>query len=98
MNYQELNEDEKIFYLIKQNKRLRIDEMHNVKFIRLSEIAKILNISDTQIMEKAKDFSLDITSNVTSIKSTINSNVAQSFIKYVLENTDINLSLDENMI
>jgi hypothetical protein len=89
MNYQELNEDEKMLFLVKQNKRLRIDEIHNVKFIRLSEIAKILNIPDTQLMEKVKDFNIDITSNVTSINSTINSNVAQSFIKFVAEDLNI---------
>ena len=89
MNYQELNENERMLFLVKQNKRLRIEENHNVKFVRVSEIAKILNIIDIQIMEQVKDFGLDITSSVTSINSTINSNVAQIFIKFILENIDI---------
>jgi uncharacterized protein YkvS len=86
MDYQELNDDEKILFLVKQNKRLRIEENHNVKFVRVSEIAKILNITDIQIMEQVKDFGLD---SVTSINSTINSNVVQSFIKFIAENINI---------
>jgi len=88
--FNELNEDEKALYLMRQGVRLRVNEEHHKKWLRIYEVAKMFDLSDEEVMKKAKEFELDITSNVVSVKSTINIDVAHSFIKFLLKDKDIN--------
>jgi hypothetical protein len=69
--------------LDKSQSKLRIEENHHTKWIKICDIATMLNISDEEIMIKVKDFGLNITSDVTSINSRINQNVSKEFIKFI---------------
>lgn len=69
--------------LDKSQSKLRIEENHNTKWVKICDIATMLNISDEEIMIKVKEFGLNITSDVTSINSRINQNVLKEFIKFI---------------
>ena len=69
--------------LDKSRSKLRVDENHHTKWVKICDIAIMLNLSDKEIMIKVKEFSLDITSDVTSLNSRINQNVSKEFIKFI---------------
>ena len=64
-------------------KKLRIDENHHTKWIKICDIATMLNLSDEEIMIKVKEFGLDITSDVNSLNSRINQSVSKEFVKFI---------------
>lgn len=66
--------------------KLRTSENHQSQWTTIKEIATMLQKDEYDIMKKAYAFELHITANVTSIKSRINTDTAQSFIKYILTN------------
>lgn len=66
--------------------KLRISDNHNAKWTTLKEIGSLLELDDYELMKKAYAFELHVTANVTSINSRINTDTAQSFIKFVLTN------------
>lgn len=70
-------------FLDKSRNKLRVDENHHIKWVKICDIATMLNLSDEEIMIKVKEFGLNITSDVTSINSRINQNVSKEFIKYI---------------
>ena len=70
-------------FLDKSSSKLRIDENHHTKWVKICDIATMLNLSDEEIMIKVKEFGLDVTSDVTSLNSRINQNVSKEFIKYI---------------
>ena len=63
--------------------KLRTHEQHHVLWITIKEIATVSKMTDSQIMQKVKEFELDITSSVTSINSRINEKVAEDFVKFI---------------
>ena len=69
--------------LDKTRNKLRVDENHHTKWIKICDIATMLNLSDEEIMIKVKEFGLNITSDVTSLNSRINQNVSKEFIKFI---------------
>lgn len=69
--------------LDKTRNKLRVDENHHTKWVKICDIATMLNLSDEEIMIKVKEFGLNITSDVTSINSRINQNVSKEFIKFI---------------
>jgi hypothetical protein len=69
--------------LDKMENKLRIEENHHTKWVKICDIAIMLNLSDEEIMIKVKEFSLDITSDVTSLNSRINQGVSKEFIKFI---------------
>lgn len=66
--------------------KLRISDNHHAKWTTLKEIGSLLELDDYELMKKAYAFELHVTANVTSINSRINTDTAQSFIKFVLTN------------
>ncbi|PHM16566.1 MAG: hypothetical protein CJD30_10950 [Sulfuricurvum sp. PD_MW2] len=66
--------------------KLRISDNHHAKWTTLKEIGSLLELDDYELMKKAYTFELHVTANVTSINSRINTDTAQSFIKFVLTN------------
>ncbi len=64
--------------------KVRVDFDHSSKWITLKEIGDSLQISDEEIMKRAREFELHITFSVTSINSRINIAAANSFVKYVM--------------
>lgn len=66
--------------------KLRISDNHHAKWTTLKEIGSLLELDDYKLMKKAYAFELHVTANVTSINSRINTDTAQSFIKFVLTN------------
>lgn len=70
-------------FLDKSRNKLRVDEKHHTKWVKICDIATMLNLSDEEIMIKVKEFGLNVTSDVTSINSRINQNVSKEFIKYI---------------
>ena len=68
--------------------KLRTHEQHHVLWITIKEIAQITKLSDSKIMQKVKEFELDITSSVTSVKSRINEKVAEDFINFIANKTN----------
>lgn len=70
-------------FLDKSINKLRVDENHHTKWVKICDIATMLNLSDEEIMIKVKEFGLNITSDVTSINSRINQNVSKEFIKFI---------------
>jgi len=62
---------------------LRTHEQHHVLWITIKEIAEIAKMSEDEIMQKVREFELDITSSVISINSRINEKVAEDFIKFL---------------
>lgn len=69
--------------LDKSQSKLRIDENHHTKWVKICDIATMLNLSDEEIMIKVKEFGLDVTSDVTSLNSRTNQNVSKEFIKFI---------------
>ena len=70
-------------FLDKSRNKLRVDENHHIKWVKICDIATMLNLSDEEIMIKVKEFGLDVTSDVTSLNSRINQNVSKEFIKFI---------------
>ena len=70
-------------FLDKSRSKLRVDENYHTKWVKICDIATMLNLSDEEIMIKVKEFGLDVTSDVTSLNSRINQNVSKEFIKYI---------------
>lgn len=66
--------------------KLRISDNHHARWTTLKEIGSLLELDDYELMKKAYAFELHVTANVTSINSRINTDTAQSFIKFVLTN------------
>lgn len=69
--------------LDKTRNKLRVDENHHTKWVKICDIAIMLNLSDEEIMIKVKEFGLHITSDVTSLNSCINQSVSKEFIKFI---------------
>ena len=69
----------------RSKQKLRTSEEHHVKWVSIKEIATLINISDTEIMQKVKEFELDITFSVTSPNSNINEQAAEDFINFILK-------------
>ena len=70
-------------FLDKSRNKLRVDENHHTKWVKICDIAIMLNLSDEEIMIKVKEFGLHITSDVTSLNSRINQSVSKEFIKFI---------------
>lgn len=80
--------DEKFINLMDiWRQKLRISDNHHVKWTTLKEIGSLLELDDYELMKKAYVFELHVTANVTSINSRINTDTAQSFIKFILTNS-----------
>lgn len=65
--------------------KLRTHEQHHVLWVTIKELAEIAKMSESEIMQKVREFELDITSSVTSINSRVNEKVAEDFINYIAE-------------
>lgn len=73
--------------LDKQNSKLKTNEIHHLKWVKIKDIAIMLNLDENYVFEKAKEFQLDITSEVTSINSRINQAVSKEFINFLSHNS-----------